>query len=201
MRRDSVFLNIPYDAAFERLYIAYIVGITAFRLIPRATLEIPDSTRRLDRIQYLLHACRYSVHDLSRVEVSRDGSRLPRFNMPFELGLAVSWSTIHPGRHSWFVCDSQPHRVLRSTSDLAGTDVNIHNGTVYGVMRELCNVFLREAVRPDVADLMKQYRRLRSAIPQIQQRAGSRTLYEPRAFADICYAAAGLRESAERREA
>jgi hypothetical protein len=115
--------------------------------------------------------------------------------MIVELGLAVSWSTIHHNRHSWFVCDSQAHRVLRSTSDLAGTDVNIHNGTVNGVMRELCNVFLREAVRPDVGNLMKKYRRLRSAIPQIQLRAGARTLYEPRAFADNCYAAAGLGEN------
>ncbi len=66
-----MFLNLPYDTAFEPLYLAYIVGITAFRLFPHTTLEIPDTTRRLDRIQALLHECRYSVHDLSRVQVSR----------------------------------------------------------------------------------------------------------------------------------
>jgi len=49
--QDSVFLNIPYDAAFECLYLAYIAGITALNLIPRTTLEIPETTRRLDRIQ------------------------------------------------------------------------------------------------------------------------------------------------------
>jgi hypothetical protein len=194
VRPDFVFLNIPYDASFERLYISYIVGISAFRLIPHTTLEIPDSTRRLDRIQALLHECRYSIHDLSRVQVSRKGARVPRFNMPFELGLAVSWSHVNPDRHSWFVCDSERHRVLKSTSDLAGTDFNIHDGTIRGVMRELCNMFIRQSVRPDVSQMMKQYRRLRSAIPHIQQRAGSRTLYEPRVFADICYAAAGFRE-------
>ena len=62
VREDYVFLNLPYDTAFERLYIAYIVGISAFRLFPHTTLEIPDSTRRLDRIQALLHECRYSIH-------------------------------------------------------------------------------------------------------------------------------------------
>ena len=186
---NSVFLNIPYDAAFERLYLAYIVGISAFRLIPHIALEIPDTTRRLDRVQALLHQCRYSIHDLSKVQVSRTAPRIPRFNMPFELGLAVSWSAMNPGRHSWFVCDSERHRVLKSISDLAGTDINIHDGQVRGVMRELCNMFARHAVRPDVTDLMKRYRELRLALPQIQRQAGSRTLYEPRVFKDICYVA------------
>ena len=189
VEQDGVFLNIPYDAKFERLYLAYIAGIIGFRLTPHTALEIPDSTQRLDRIQYLLYRCRYSIHDLSRVQVSRAAPRTPRFNMPFELGLAVSWSTQHPGQHFWFVCDSEPHRFLRSISDLAGTDINVHHGTIEGVMRELCNIFVRHSERPDVGFLMKLYRRLRAAIPKIQQRAGSRNLYEPRMFADICFAA------------
>jgi hypothetical protein len=45
-RPTKVFLNIPYDKNFERLFLAYIAGISALGLIPRATLEITDSTRR-----------------------------------------------------------------------------------------------------------------------------------------------------------
>ena len=171
--RNRVFLNIPYDAAFERLYIAYIVGIRAFGLIPHATLEIPDTTRRLDRIQTRIHGCRFSIHDLSRVQLSRTAPRTPRFNVPFELGLAVSCSSLHPTRHAWFVSDAVPHRILKSMSDLAGTDINIHGGTVEGVMRELCNMFVRQSVRPDVPILMKMYREVRVALPQIQRKAGS----------------------------
>ncbi len=52
--RYSVFLNIPYDPPFENLYLAYIAGLTAFGLIPRATLEIPTSRRRLERITDLI---------------------------------------------------------------------------------------------------------------------------------------------------
>ena len=66
-RERSVFLNIPYDAGFQRLYLAYIAGISAFGLVPRATLEIPTSERRLDRIIALIDECAYSIHDLSRV--------------------------------------------------------------------------------------------------------------------------------------
>src|SRR5882724_10371394 len=46
----SVFLNIPYDAGFENLLLAYISAISAFGFTPRATLEIPFGQRRLDRI-------------------------------------------------------------------------------------------------------------------------------------------------------
>jgi hypothetical protein len=40
-----VFLNIPYDAKFERLYLAYIVGVIELGLQPRATLAIPGAER------------------------------------------------------------------------------------------------------------------------------------------------------------
>lgn len=42
-------------------------GLSAFGLIPRATLEIPTSQRRLERILKLIEDCRYSIHDLSRI--------------------------------------------------------------------------------------------------------------------------------------
>src|SRR5882672_2242877 len=64
----SVFLNIPYDAGFENLLLAYIAAISAFGFTPRATLEIPFGQRRLDRILALIHEAQYSIHDLSRVQ-------------------------------------------------------------------------------------------------------------------------------------
>ena len=89
-RPAEVFLNIPYDTKFDRLFRAYICGISAFGLVPRATLEIPGGARRLDRILELIRSCAYAVHDLSRVELDAHKPRTPRFNMPFELGLSVA---------------------------------------------------------------------------------------------------------------
>ena len=78
----SGILSIPYDSAIENLYLAYIVGSTAFGLIPRATLEIPTGRLRLGRILKLIEECAYSIHDLSRVQLDRTAPRVPRFNMP-----------------------------------------------------------------------------------------------------------------------
>src|ERR1700730_12032244 len=133
----SAFLNVPYDDAFQDLYLAYIAGITAFGLVPRATLEIPGGERRLERIQRLVRGCQYSFHDLSRVELDPKYPATPRFNMPFELGLAVMSARCHRAKQTWFVLEAKSRRVEKSLSDLNGTDVYVHGGSPAGVFREL----------------------------------------------------------------
>jgi hypothetical protein len=141
VRERSVFLNIPYDSRFENLFLAYIAGISAFGFNPRATLEIPFGQRRLDRILALIEASKYSIHDLSRVQ--RDGNpRTPRFNMPFELGLTIAMERSKHPDHKWIVCETVPHRIKKSLSDLDGTDAHIHGGTIAGVFRVLGNAFV-----------------------------------------------------------
>jgi hypothetical protein len=111
IERDSVFLNIPYDNAFRHLYLAYIVGLVHLDFTPRATLSISGGTRRLDKILQEIQECSYSVHDLSRVQLDRTKPQTPRFSMPFELGLAVSWAQLNPSRHTWFVFEESPYRI------------------------------------------------------------------------------------------
>jgi hypothetical protein len=54
VKAPSVFLNVPYDAAFENLLLADIAAVSAYGFAPRATLEIPFGERRLDRILALI---------------------------------------------------------------------------------------------------------------------------------------------------
>src|ERR1700693_36090 len=153
----DVFLNIPYDNQYQDLCLAYICGITAFGFFPRATLEIPGGSRRLDRIFNLIQDCRFSVHDLSRVELDKKRPPTPRFNMPFELGLSVSWARIGNNKHTWYVFERQAHRLMKSLSDLNGTDEHIHGGTINGVFRELCSAFVRPGRQPSVQQMGKIY--------------------------------------------
>ena len=190
VKPNAVFVNIPYDERFRRLYLAYIVGLTHLGLEPRATLGIPSGERRLDRILALIQSCRYSIHDLSRVQLDRTPPRTPRFNMPFELGLAVTWAKLHPRRHGWFVLESVVRRLPKSLSDLDGSDPHIHNSTVEGVMRELCNAFVRtRPARPTVPDMMQTYRGLSRKLEAIVAAAGARSVFEARIFDDLCFAA------------
>ena len=191
IRQNAVFLNIPYDKGFRNLYLAYIVGLTHLGLEPKATLGIPGGERRLDRILELIQSCRYSIHDLSRVEVDRKPPySTPRFNMPFELGLPITWAKLHPERHAWFVCESVPRRMQKSISDLDGTDPNIHKGTVEGVMRELCNAFVRrQGPRPTVPAMLRTFAIVNSQIGKIRKAAGASSVFEARVFDDLCFAA------------
>lgn len=189
VKQNAVFLNIPYDKKFDRPYLAYLVGLVQLRLEPRVTLGIPGGERRLDRILQLIQSCRYSIHDLSRVELDRTARRTPRFNMPFELGLTVTWAKLHPYRHTWFVCETQKRRVSKSLSDLDGTDLNIHDGTVMGVMRELCNAFVRRSgPRPNVPQMMRTYRLISRGKEAIMKNAGADNLFEARVFEDLFFA-------------
>jgi len=92
----TAFLNVPYDDRYRDLYFAFIAGLTAFGLDPRATLEVPGGKRRLDRIFELITSCQYSFHDLSRVQLDRKRPQAPRFNMPFELGVVNRPQTFSP---------------------------------------------------------------------------------------------------------
>lgn len=186
----AVFLNIPYDERFRRLYLAYIVGLTHLGLQPKATLGIPGGERRLDRILTLIQSCRYSIHDLSRVELDRNSPPTPRFNMPLELGMTVTWERLNKGRHTWFVFESHTRRLQKSMSDLDGTDPNIHDGTVEGVMRELCNAFVRSrGQRPAVPAMLQTYRITSRQVPSVLQNAGTRNVFEARVFDDLCFLA------------
>jgi hypothetical protein len=186
---NAVFLNIPYDDRFRRQYLAYIVGLTQLGLEPRATLGIAGGERRLDRILALIQGCRYSIHDLSRIEIDRTPPPTPRFNMPCELGMTITWQKLNASRHTWFVFESRQRRLQKSLSDLNGTDVNIHGGTVEGVMRELSNAFVRRGPQPGVPEMMRTYRRVVGQLDGVFQAAGTRDLFSARVFKDVCFIA------------
>ncbi len=192
--RDNAFLNVPYDRRYERLYLAFIAGLSAFGLAPRATVELAGSQRRLERIVRLLRSCRYSFHDLSRVSLDRSPPPTPRFNMPFELGLAVS--PRQSRAHEWFVFEERRHRLVKSLSDLNGTDPHIHDGKPEGVLRVLTNALVRRRHRPTAAELSAVYQDLRRAAMTIRRDLRTASLFEARSFDELVVAG---RISVERR--
>jgi hypothetical protein len=149
-------------------------------------LEIPGGARRLDRIFRLIQGCRFSVHDLSRVELDKNRPPTPRFNMPFELGLSVAWQRVGKKKHTWFVFESRSHRLAKSLSDLNGTDEHIHGGTMLGVFREICSAFVRPGRQPSVQQMRSVYSDVEKQLPEILKRAGAKSIYNARVFKDIC---------------
>jgi len=184
-RLESVFLNIPYDRAFEDLYLAYIVGLTQLGLRIHAALAVPNQGR-LATIIELIEQSEVSIHDLSRVEVSRG---VPRFNMPVELGLALYRSHATKGNHRVFIFESKARRTQRSTSDVNGIDPQIHNGTPKGLMSALRNVFRQPGDVTTVPAMLASYRAVKRKLPELRRNAGSKSAFEAAIFQDLTVAA------------
>jgi hypothetical protein len=180
----TAFINVPYDDRFEDLYLAFIAGLTAFGLAPKAALEVPGGARRLDRIFELMTSCQYSFHDLSRVQLDR--GRPPRFNMPFELGLVLGWlKASKRSSHTWFVFEAVKGRISKSLSDLDGTDPYIHDERPRGVFRELGNALVRSSDQPTAQQMTAIYRNIKKASPLIVRNAGAKSLFEARVFRQL----------------
>jgi hypothetical protein len=105
--------------------------------------------------------------------------------MPLELGMTITWASLHPSRHDWFVWESDPYRIQRSASDLNGTDAYIHNGTPEGILRELCNAFWRDQM-PPVPRIQENYRFVHNNLNAILYKNGTSNPYDRSVFMGLC---------------
>ena len=184
----DVFLNVPFDQRYEKLYVALIAGTTALGLKPRCVLEIEPTADRLNRLLKLIAECQYSIHDLSRVQLDSVSPRCPRFNMPFELGLTLAPTGRLDGNHHWIVLEEMPYRIQKSLSDLNGYDPHIHHGTVTGLLQVLRDAFHNPLRTVSMAGLKNAYSRLRGSAEDLKTENRWMDLYRPEAFRQLVFA-------------
>jgi hypothetical protein len=104
LAQRRVFVNVPYDAAYEEKFLALIAALISIGRIPRCAVEEPVLGRnRMVRIFKLIKSCRVSIHDLSRVTVP------PRFNIPFELGITFALARVQG--HKFIILESKRYRM------------------------------------------------------------------------------------------
>jgi hypothetical protein len=133
---DNVFFNCPFDEEYKPLFDAAIFCIHDAGFVARCALEISDSSQnRLSKILQLIAACKYGIHDLSRVALDT-GTSLPRFNMPLELGIFLGCKAFGSRLQRSKCClvlDSEPYRYRGWISDIAGQDIEIHRNEAKAV--------------------------------------------------------------------
>jgi hypothetical protein len=193
-RFDSdVFLNVPFDRKYEPLFLALVSGLVALRRRPRCVLELPDAgSGRIARILELMRHCEASVHDLSRVTTSGPaGKRVPRFNMPFELGLACALSHI-AGGHSFVVMEEVAYRSQRSLSDLSGVDAYVHRGTPTGVLAALSDWLGSRAHDPSPRQMLRLYEIVRERSKELRADVDAETVFSPALFRRTTLVAASV---------
>ena len=145
----SVFLNCPFDQAYQPIFDAIVFAVVACGFLPRCAYEEGGtSLSRMERITRIIFSSKYSIHDLSRCHGEGD-ENLARFNMPLELGIAMAlkWSGASgEGSHDWLVLVPRGHFYKRVISDLAGYDPKEYDLTKESVVPAVMSWL---ATRPD----------------------------------------------------
>jgi len=125
--RTSVFINAPFTADRRAVFNAIVFAVQACGSAPRCSLEFDNAGQiRLDKIRNLIRDCRLGIHDISFMSLDGD---VPRFNMPFELGLFLGAAHFGEGWSAKKACtilDSEQYRYQRALSDIAGQDIRAH---------------------------------------------------------------------------
>jgi hypothetical protein len=124
-----VFINCPFDDEYAPIFEALIFAVYACEFRPRSARELEDGTQsRLDKLYRIIEECRYGIHDLSRTELDKK-NKLPRFNMPLELGFflaAKRYGGKYQAEKKCLVLDIKPYRYQMFISDLNGIDPQAH---------------------------------------------------------------------------
>ena len=173
---EAVFLNVPFDPEYQPLFEAMLFAVYDCGFKPRCAKEAADSGEiRVQKIAGIIRGCGSGIHDISRTEPSSD-SGLPRFNMPFELGLFLGAKWFGGGaqrRKNCLILDRERYRFDQFISDIAGQDIKAHQNDP-----ELLITAVRDWLRdleptrsmPSGGVIFQHYRRFRDELPLWCQR-------------------------------
>ena len=139
---DSVFINCPFDAEYQEIFRAVVFTVHDCGFLARCALEVDDSGEvRISKIHRIIRECRHGIHDISRTEMD-PVEKLPRFNMPLELGLFLGAREFGTGRQKQkrsLILDVERYRYQRFCSDIAGQDIKAHDGGAEKAARAVRN--------------------------------------------------------------
>ena len=128
--------------------------------------------RAFEKIYKLINESKYGIHDISRVTLDSK-NRLPRFNMPLELGIwlgAKRYGSSRDRAKRALVFDKVDHRYQKFCSDISGQDARSHNNDPSIVIRKVRN-WLRNSpdyknvAFPGPEKMVARYAQFRAELP------------------------------------
>jgi hypothetical protein len=127
----NVFINCPFDEKYRVLLKPLLFTIKYCSLNPRIASERMDSSEvRIDKIQAIIEACKYSIHDLSRIKATEKGE-FYRLNIALEIGLDMGCKLYNPDpkykTKQSLILEGEKFSYQKALSDLSGSDVRCHH--------------------------------------------------------------------------
>lgn len=172
---DHVFINCPFDDQYKPLFYAIVFAVHDCGFVARCAQENEDGSQvRIDKIYRIIAESRYGIHDLSRTELDPK-TRLPRFNMPLELGVflgAKRYGEKNQKRKSCLILDKEPYRYQVFISDIAGQDAKSHNNDpleAINLVRDWLNYASKRTLIPSGSSIWDHYQEFQSDLPRMIQ--------------------------------
>lgn len=124
----NVFINCPFDQQYVPLQRALVFTVLSLGLNPQISVTRSSSDNRINEIINLIRQSKYSIHDISRNKPLKKND-LPRFNMPYEMGLDIGCKTYGAGQLANKMClilDTERYHYQKVLSDISGQDIKDH---------------------------------------------------------------------------
>jgi len=138
----NIFINCPFDNKYQPILRALLFTLIYCEYEPRIASERSDSLElRLPKIKELIRKSKYSIHDLSRMKTYKIGD-LPRFNMPFEIGIDYGCRAYGAKKHKSRQClilAEKRYGYQKALSDLSGVDIASHNSNQRNLIKQVRN--------------------------------------------------------------
>lgn len=169
----QIFINCPFSNDYKDNFRAIVFSVIRSGFTPRCALEADDGgENRFSKICRIIKQCSLSVHDISKTELDR-GSKLPRFNMPLELGLflgAQQFGSRADRSRRCVIFDREDYRYQKFISDIAGQDIKAHCGKVEILIEKLAawlRLEVQDARVPGGRFIAAEFERFQQDVPQI----------------------------------
>jgi hypothetical protein len=167
---ESVFLNVPFDKKYGRLFDALTFAIHDCGFVARSALEVDDSGQaRVAKILDIIEQSMFGVHDISRAGIDRN-TGFARFNMPLELGFflgAKRYGSALDRQKCCLVLDRDRYRYRNFCSDIAGQDIRAHNDEprqAIRAVRDWLSTQRPTILMPGGKAIFERYERFRSQL-------------------------------------
>jgi len=170
---ENVFINCPFDDQFNGMFNAIVFTIFDCGFIARCALEESNGADiRIEKILNIIKQSKYGIHDISRTEICTK-TKLPRFNMPLELGMFLGAKKYGDAKQKQKVClimDKSAHRYEKYISDIKGQDISAHGNQINKSV-ELVTGWLRTSTKrktiPGGNEISRRYKLFSKKLPEI----------------------------------
>lgn len=172
----KVFFNFSFTEEYKPImrsivYTLYRCGFTPIT----AFSENNAATLRLNKLARLIKECPHSIHDISYTELDPK-SNLPRFNMPFELGIfygLVYYDNASGQKVNAVVLDKADYNYQKFLSDLNGIDIKVHKNDEFVAIEKIIEwLFAEIKTIPSPEKVKAEYRLYLKIFPHLAELHG-----------------------------